>query len=122
MVALSFKPACYNKWVVLVLESMLTLFWLLSLILLAEWTDVSSGTSRWIWQRPISYHSTPKTVNLSRRSSFDDLLAIWDSPLGMIKRQALFTATTAPILHGQDAQQAARVLPGIAAGLAGVTL
>lgn len=107
------------------LEGLLTVFWLISLILLAEWASVSSTHPRWIWEVPYyfdSISSVPDTVNLRRRNTIHENLLQWSSPLGMLKRNVLIEPQTPTNIHGQDAHLAGRVLAGISAALAGVVL
>lgn len=125
MVALSFQPKLYNKFLVLVLEALLTVFWLISLILLAEWASASSTHPRWIWEVPYYYDSVsavPTSVTLKGRSAIHEDLLRWSSPLGMLKRELLIEPQTPTNIHGQDAHLAGRILAGISAALAGIVL
>lgn len=127
MTALSFKPSLYNKWLVLSLETLLTLQWFVSLILLAGWTGASSAIPRFYYN--LSPYPTPygslydTTIDLSGRSlDRDDTLShSWQS-FGSWKRQDLDVPRTLVSVHGADAHYTAQILAGISAGLAGMIL
>lgn len=70
--ALSRKPALYNRWVVLGLEIFGVFFWLVSFALLANWTRRFNGFNRWygdgdsygFWNAPYS----PEDVGFTKRA------------------------------------------------------
>lgn len=118
LTALSFKPQLYNKWVVVSLESFLTLLWFVSLVLLAGWLGTSTAFPQWTWNVPVYGTPVYGDAGLDQRDLPVGTLDLWSSPLGLIKRQR--PSSTSIRVHGQDAQDATRILAGISAGLAGI--
>lgn len=127
MLALSFKPSLYNKWIILSLETILTLFWFVSLILLAEWTGASSGIPRYYYELtpyPISIKSSSGALagrdEMYRRDTMFPSSSSSSSKL--CKRVGMDIGHTMVKHHKENAHFAAQMLAGIAAGLAGLVL
>lgn len=123
MIALCFKPALYNKLLVLFLETTLTLFWFVSLVLLAGWTGANSGIPQTYYDlRP---YPTPygTAIEFTGKSHYrrDTMFTSWQ-PSGLCKRRELDNPKTMIRHHGANAHYAAQLLAGIAAGLAGIIL
>lgn len=123
MVALSFKPGLYNKWIILSLETTLSLFWFVSLILLAGWTGASTGIPQYYYNLCPYPSSHGTTIDLSGRDVYGrNTTFSTRGTNGLCKRQELDIRQTMVRHHGMGAHYAAQVLAGIAAGLAGMIL
>lgn len=128
LTALSFRPKLYNKWLVLSLETILTLLWFVSLILLAGWTGASTGIPRFYYTlspypAPYGTPSSGTSIDLSGRSlDRGDLLSHSWEPFRMWRRQETDVPRTLVRVHGMDAHYTAQILAGISSGLAGMIL
>jgi hypothetical protein len=68
--ALSYKPQLYNRYAVLALEIQGTIYWMISMVLLAEWASNSNNGERRQARNNVSRTMTsPNTTSSARRWS-----------------------------------------------------